>query len=231
MEVSKISYSRPIYTAKTVNSNSKVTTSLNNDSFQLSFKGYDKVLRQATKSFLLKDNQVESTFANLFREVLSSDNINKTQGFYDVEDVYYSHGFRGLLYELWKANPIEKLSKYLKHGTINLATQDDKPIFQLVHFDKFGFSKHSPNDVKLVFTDPKEKYSIQYGLNEKGELDIWQTNDDQTVITRYHISTGNRKCEVFQPKDGNPETTYYNKDGSKAFFKNLFRGGVAIVPK
>ena len=79
--------------------------------------------------------------------------------------------------------------------------------------------------------NPKNDHSIQCGLNKKGELEVWQNNDNEVVITTYHLTTGNKKCVVEHPKGGNPETTYYNADGTKSFFKNLLWGGVAIVPK
>ena len=232
MEISKIGYNQPLYTARVGNAYKKRNCFVShNDSFQCSFKGYDKALSHAVRNILNNDVEVEKTFINLFSELSKSDDIVKTPEYCGIADVYNARGFRGLLYELWKANPIDSLKKYLIDGTVDLATKDNKPVFQLIHFDKFGYSKNSPNNVTLIFTDPKDKYSIQYGLNKKGELDVWQSGDDQTVITWYHLATGNRKCEVVQPKDGYSETTYYNKDGSKDFIKNFFRGGVAIVPR
>lgn len=232
MEVSKITFSQPIYSAKVGNTHKNSNYVVSDfDRFQVSFKGYDKVLNQAVRNFLNTDVEVEKTFINLFGELAKSPDIEKTSKYFGIADAYAKYGFRGLLYEFWKSNPVDCLKKYLVNGTIDLAKKDNKPIFQLIHFDKFGYSKNSPNDVKLVFSDPQEKLFIQYGLNKKGELDIWQTNEEQTVITSYHLATGNKKCEVIQPKDGYAETTYYNKDGSKSFWKNFFRGGVAIVPR
>ena len=230
MEVSKVSCIKPFSIKNTNKLNNTKCSNVNNNSFQPCFTGYERILQNSVKNVLNNDIEVEKTFCNLFVE-LADDNIIKQSAYYDVARMYTKKGFRSLLYEFWKSNPVDCLKKYLKNETINIAEKDGKPIFQLVHLYKFGFSKDSPNDVKFVFLNPKNGSSIQYGLNKKGELEVWQNDSVKTAITTYHMISGNKKCVVEQALGGNPETTYYNKDGSKAFFKNLFWGGVAIIPK
>ena len=233
MKVSGISYMQPLcadYKKSKINSASTCNNA-GTDSFQPAFKGFERTLQQAVKNVLENDIEVEKTFSNLFKEIICGENITKTSEYYGIEDVYNKNGFRSLLYELWKSNPQPNLKKYLQNDVIDLAKKGDKPVFQLVHLYKFGFSKNAPNDVKLVFMNPKNETSIEYSLNKKGELHVWQTDDTKSVITTYHLTSGNKKCTVEQHYNCNPETTYYNKDGSKAFFKNLLWGGVAIVPK
>lgn len=232
MKVSGVSYAQPLHKGYSGNyvSNAKFNE-VKNDSFQPAFKGFERTLQQAVKNILENDVEVEKTFSNLFKEATNTEGFTKTSEYYGIADEYYKHGFRGLLYELWKSTPQPALKKYLQNDVVDLVKKDNKPIFQLVHFYKFGFSKNSPNDVKLVFMNPKNETSIEYSLNKKGELHVWQTDKNKSVITTYHLTTGSKKCTVEHNYDCSPETTYYNKDGSKAFFKNFLWGGVAISPK
>ena len=233
MKVSGVSYAQPLYAGYgncSVSSAAK-PNNVKKDSFQPAFKGFERTLKQAVKNVLENDTEVEKTFSNLFNEIKDGECITKTPEYYEIADVYNKHGFRGLLYELWKSNPQPNLKKYLQNDVIDLAKKGNKSVFQVIHLYKFGFSKNAPNDVKLVFMNPKNDVSIEYSLNKKGELHVWQTDDNQSAITTYHLTTGNKKCTVEHSYNCNPETTYYNKDGSKAFWKNIFWGGVAIAPK
>lgn len=232
MEISRVSSLQPVNMVMYSGSNNKVNSkNVNNDSFNLSFKGYEKILQQSVNSILKNDIEAERTFTNLMSTLSAKTEIVKTPAFNDMSAAYSRNGFRGLLYELWKSETQPHLKKFLNNETTDLVKDKDGALFQVVHLDTFGFGNNAPNEVKLVFSNPKNKTSIQYGLNKKSELEVWQTGKEQTVYTKFHLETGNRKCVVEQSKYGNPETTYYNKDGSKAFFKNLFRGGVAIVPQ
>ena len=232
MEVSKITYSQPLYVNKLSGRQNNVSQQKNITfgGLQPSVKNYDNAIKQAVKFVYKNDSEAEKNFRELitsFGDVLK---FEKTLKSYDVFSIYSQRGFRGLLYEFWKSEPIQPVKNFLNGDVTDLVKQDGKPVFQIVHFKGLLESKKSPNNVKFVFINPKNDTSVQFGLNSKGELDVCQTDTDKTVITKFHLVSGNRKCVVEQQKDSNPETTYYNMDGSKSFFKNLFRGGVAIIP-
>lgn len=232
MQVSAIFCNHPNYMQNSVKMSVRNNKNLNQkDSFCPSFKGYEKELQKAVRTILKNDNLAEETFTCLIKEVTTSPDMIKSSEYYEIKDLYDRRGFRGLLYELWKSKPIESLKKFLNNDTVVLASDNKKPLFEIIHFEGLGFSKNAPNDVKVAFLNPKNKTSIQYGLNKKGELEIWQTGEGQTVITEFHLTSGNRKKVVEQWINCPPETTYYNADGSKSFWKNLFRGGPAIAPQ
>ena len=45
-------------------------------------------------------------------------------------DVYSKRGFRGLLYELWKSEPQQKLKKILNNGTTDLIKYNNSKVME-----------------------------------------------------------------------------------------------------
>ncbi|MBQ8459164.1 hypothetical protein IJ541_03565 [bacterium] len=236
MQVKAISSTQALYVSKNSKPYSDYqkiqTKNLGTDAFQPSFCGYEKVLEETVSMAFTKDYQVEKSFEKLIKELIARTDLKRAPAYYDIISVYTERGFMGLLNELWKAYPQEKIAKILdgkEYKAINLVTDPEGIGFELFHFGKFGSSADNPNDIKVIFRDLKKKSAMEYSLNKKGELEICQTSSDRTLTTGFHLSTGNKRFEVFQPRNGNPETTYYNKNGEESFWKNFFWGGTAII--
>lgn len=230
MEIAKISLSQPLY----AQNNKKILCKTNltpqqADSFQLSFKGYENVIKNSVENEFKNEINAEAAFAEIMNSIMESD-YTQSEGFNTLKNTYYKQGFRGLLFELWKSEQKDELRGIANCEGLSLVEdKKGKPVLSIYNLGKFDFSYTSPNNVKIVIADPNSKNIIDFGLNRKCELEVNQSNGNQTRYTKFHLTTGNRKCVVEQSVGGNPETTFYNKDGSKSFWANLFRGGVAII--
>ena len=214
--------------------NPQYTLKFKQDEFQPSFKGYNDILEVASMNLFKNDAEVEKAFKDLIHEIISKRNIHKNPSFDVIFDEYNKKGLRGLLYGLWRTNPEETFSQFYKekdYNCVHFITDKGQPLFELEHFGKFDYSKNNPNDVRLIFRNQSGSKSIEFGLNKKGELVTDQNYLSNNIITRYHLSTGERKVVVEQLYNGNIETTYYKKDGTKSFWQNLFRGGITIIPQ
>ena len=206
----------------------KSIQALQNAKDSVSFCGYGTVIKKVATTIYKTDSEVENAFIKLFNTIKEDNTIYKTPHFDSLDEIYQKGGFRGMLNEIWKTNPQDTAKKLLKASedkNIILATKNDEPILELVNWGKFGFSKNNPNETKIAFWDGKQDNMVEFCLNKKGECTLSQTYGDSVLYTEYY-STGNRKVQTHQFGSCMPERTFYNKDGSKAFWKNFFRGGV-----
>ncbi len=202
---------------------------LQNNADSVSFCGYSKVLSTVASSMYKNDTEVENAFAKLFKSLKEDKTISKIFPKFDaMDEIYENGGFRGLLNEIWKTNP-QEITKNLLKGSetdnVVLASKGEKPVLELVNWGKFGFSQNNPNNVMISFSDGKSRNVVEFCLNKKGDCTISQQNGEAMHYTEYYQSTGNRKFQTYQFSDCMPERTFFNKDGSKAFWKNFFRGG------
>ena len=227
----------PIYSNKISKTYRNTTTNAKNissDIFQPNFNGYNKLLNEAVSMNFTKDYQVEKSFESLIKELVSRTDLKRESAYYDIVSIYTERGFMGLLNELWKAYPQDRVAKMLNakmYKPIELINNQSGISFELFHAGRFNYTIDSPKNIKVIFRDLNEKLAMEYSLNKHGELEICQTSPNRTVTTGFHLSTGNRKFEVFQPRNGNPETTYFNKNGEESFWKNFFLGGTTIIPQ
>lgn len=123
------------------------------------------------------------------------------------------------------------------------------PVIKLGNLGKHGFfnslfeKETAPNDIRLLFSNCNaidanpitlkndrdfisKMNSVELYLDKKGDLTVEQQHGETNVITHFHSLTGHKKLVIESYGDGKPESTYYNKDGTKAFWKNFFYGGV-----
>ena len=209
-----------------------------NDYFQPAFKGYNNVLDTVSKINFKDDKKVESAFEMIFNELILSNKVFKNEEFEKIYELYNKGGFRGLMHELWTANPkkeIEKILEKAEKNSLTLAEINDKPIFEIINLGRHGFwntlfnSKTAPRDATLTFLNEDKSLLIEFGLDKYGACQICQVRPGETVYTTFHKTTGNRKIVARHPKIGPSETEYYKKDGSDNRLKNFLQGGPVIT--
>ena len=197
-----------------------------------SFKAYSDVLHKAFSTPLKNDYEAENLFISLFKALCEEKGIQTNNSFHVLKEIFEKSGFRGLLNELWKANPQESVADIIKStrdDCENLVTQNGEPILTLYNFGKFGFfqRKTSPNNVKLLFSDKDQSEMVEFGLSKKGNLLTCQSNGVHSIDNEFYAQTGTKKEEVIN-SSGNVERKHYNKDGSEPFLKNFILDGTAV---
>lgn len=231
MDIAKISLSQPLQVKNSTKLNKTNLKPQQADSFQLSFKGDKNVFKDSALTELFCEADAEAKFKEMMDYVINSD-CKKSEEFDKMKNFYLKNGFRGLLQNLWNQNQNGSLDNLIDYESLTLAqASENKPLIQIYYLGKFDISKDSPNEVQIVFSDPEDKNSIFFGLNRNCELEVTQKSEYASKYTKFHLPTGNRKCTVERPTGGNIETTYYNKDGQRSFWKNFLFGGVTIVPQ
>lgn len=202
--------------------------------FQGKTSAYNEILGEIVNRTFLNDIDIEKTFSKLLNTISTNDKITKLKEFYFIEKLEREKGFRGMMRELNSANPKSEARKFLNIMSTNntLAEQDNKPVLQLFDCGPQGFincitdNPNSQRKVELMFMIPSDKpLSASVNLNSKGEYCLNQSRDCLNLYTCFYSSTGNRRFTILQSAGGEPDKTYFNKDGSKAFFKNWFFGG------
>ena len=218
-------------------SNNHKSQSINNSKFvSLVQKPDSYTFTGAFKSFS-HENSFEKPFDELLQIIINSNKYTKSEHFNDFLEVYNKKGLYGTLRTLWQATPIEKIAKTVsKHPqeTLILAKTNNQSVLEIFNWGKHGFfnsifeTKSAPNDVRLLFS--KNKTTLEFSLDKKGDLTVSRNVGDNFYTTTYYKETGTKKSETVQYGSFKPETTYYNKDGSKAFWKNFIYGGTPTEP-
>ena len=214
-------------------------TSLAADTVSFGNSGYQKALKEAVNTTFLRDIDVERAINKIFKSLNDDTTITKLKSFDFISDTYQKKGLRGLLRELWTPNPQPETKAFL-HSISNevapLVNKTNDSIIDIYNYGPQGFwdcirqKENSKRTVELIFSSAdKDGLGLTVKLNNKGGLAVSQYRKDKMVFTEYHPSTGNHACEIVNPKYTPPYTTYYNKNGTKAFFKNLFYGGTPPV--
>lgn len=209
-----------------------------NDS--VSFSGYKSELAQSFISNIKTEKQAEKIFLNLFNKIKEDKNIFKTNAFYIIDETVQKKGFRGLLHQLWTANPDENIAKIIEKSAqedtpLVLAKRNGQTVFELCNFGKNGFWNNltdnsiASNDIKLLFSDGlnKTRTNFEFSMNKDADIILDQYENGFSVYTEFYKETGNRRKQIFSRLTYS-ETTYYKKDGRKNFWKNFFQGGAAV---
>ena len=200
--VSLLNYCPAQYKNNSIKKNNS-STNYQTDSFQsVSFKGFEKTVKEAVEKTFKTDKEVEKLFVRLMDEIISDTGVVKLNGFDEIQKVYKQGGFRGLLHELWSANPnpaIAKLRENAECNIIPLAKKGDNNIFDIFSFGRHGFwntlfeSKNATHDVKLTVRRPHSNELIEFGMDKKGNCTLCQSNKETAVYSSFHRETGNIK--------------------------------------
>ncbi len=199
------------------------------------FCGYKSIIIANSKRTILRTEDLKQMFSDIFNLIDKNADIKKTDYFYTIKDLFKQKGLRATLAQLGDPNQKGALGKFVadaREYDLTLASDNSKPIFFIHSNGPYGLlntladTKTAQRQIILHFQDPSNQYQLGFSLTKNGEFELRKCNDTYNSYTSYH-KTGNRKKETIQNHLGNPDTTYYNKDGSKSFFKNLLFGGEA----
>ena len=212
------------------------------DKSTTSFTGYKESLLKMSERNFDNVSKLKEGFHELLNLVTKDTEIKKTDNFQIIKTAYEKDGLRELLRNLWlhnSDNPVGKFSNKLleePNETLVLATKNEKPVLTIKNWGPFKLwdalsdNRKCPRDVRIQFTDKNKTMATEFTLDKKGNYVTHHSANEQYIFSSYYESTGLKKQETIHPSIGHPETTYYNEDGSKAFFKNWFYGGPAIPP-
>ncbi len=207
------------------------SVAVKNNSKLASFKGYSEVLHDAVEVSINTESEAETLFRKIWTSLMEEANTSKKNSFSVLKEVFDKNGFRGLLHELWKANPKEDVAKILKNteeDCENIVTRESEPLMTIYNFGKYGFwgRKTAPNDVKLVFYSNNQHEMIDFSLSKKGNLKTSQSNQINIIDNEFYMTTGTLKERSVSGLSGT-ERTHYNEDGSMPVIKNMILNGNA----
>lgn len=197
-----------------------------NNRYQQNFNGYHDVIGKAMRTPVKDTKNAQEVFTDLINEIHNDKSINKTNFFKTVYDLFKQNGLIGLFSELKKApnkdSYTECMLEYARKNNVLPLAKDENEIFDIVSYSG------SADDIHLGFLAGKEKGGIEFYTDKKGDLFVEQTHDRNFLNTGFYSDTGTKKVEVTSYAGGKPDKTFYNKDGSKPFFKNWFLGGTPV---
>ena len=199
-----------------------------NKKYTPSFNGYYEVLREGARSSVKNLNEADILIGNLIEEIEKDSNIAKEPFFYGIKKILVNDGLKGLFETITK-----KPGRYLIiEDILELAKKEDiipiaKQRGRVLDITSYG---SKPHDVHLDFAAGLRKGFIEFYTNKKGDIFVDRTYGDNFVSTGFYSDAGTKKVEVVAYGSTSPERTYYNKDGTKPFFKNWILGGTPVEP-
>ena len=211
------------------------------DSFQktISFGNFQTMVTEIADKKIKNLNGLEHSFNSLMKEIISDAKIEKTPYFSYLEAGFKESGFSGLLRNLRMPKSTPKINTLVEKSSENelvLAKLDGEPVLSLFNFGRYGFweSESSTRDMRLIFSNAEKildkEARVEFTMNKKGQYSVFQRTGQNFIDTVYYPTTGNIRRETYCYAGGKPDTTYYNEDGSKAFFENWFYGGTPTEP-
>ncbi len=240
MKVLPVSFSQPITNQRQVSTNmSSRKTALKSQHDNVTFTCYQNSLALGVHTILNHENQAEKFFDMIFTDLLKASYLKSSDKLDEIAKLHKSKGMFGVLTEFWRPvsnnSVIKELVKKAEEKNVILArTKENKPLLEVHNWGRNGFwnaltdNADATRDVRLVFNYPNTVSSVEFGLDKKGRLNVLQYKNGSAVFTKFHRSTGHRMQQTFHSDTGNPEVYYYNKDGSKNWFKNWIQGGTII---
>lgn len=223
-------------------SNNKKVSSYQTSADKVSFGNslYKSTLKAAVNTTFLKDTDVEKTFNKLFNIIKEDNHFQKLEHFDFLSDLHKKEGLRGMMRELWTENPKPEVRSFLNKISddfVPLAKQDGVTVLEIFNMGPQGFwnfmreNKNAKRNVELIFSSPnfKDGSFFSLRLNKQGGYVLSQKDDLSSIVTDFYTTTGKRASSVDSSVGGRPDVTYYNEDGSEAFFKNWFFGGTPPI--
>lgn len=191
-----------------------------------SFNGYYEVMREGAKNSIKSLHEADLLFWDLIGEIDKDSKMIKEPIFNGLKKVIINDGLKGLFETITK-----KPGRYLMiDDMLELLKKEDviSVVRQKGHVLDITSYGRKPHDVRIGFSAGLRKGFIEFYTNKKGDIFVDRTYGDNFVSTGFYHDTGTKKVEVEAYGSSSPERTYYNKDGTKPFFKNWFLGGPAV---
>lgn len=227
--------------SNSVNNSQKQNTHFASDSFNksLAFGNFPAIVTSIANKRFRNLNQLEHSFNNLMSDILLDTNIEKSPYFSYFAAGFKESGFSGLLGNLRMPKSTPKINALVEKSAekeLILAKLDGEPVLTLYNWGRHGFwqTDSSTRDMRILFSNaeriPDKEAIVEYTMNKKGQYCVSQRLGPEYFDTVYYPSTGNIRQETYYYSGGKSDTTYYNEDGSKAFFENWIYGGTRAEP-
>ena len=192
------------------------------------FTGYTEALKFEAKSPVKTLKNAEGLFGELINEISMDAQITKTPFFATIKNIFEERGLKGLFGILGKSTDsnisVENLIKKVREENAVSVAKEKGSILDIVSYGS------KPHDVHVGFSAGLRKNYIEFYTNKKGDIFVEQTSGNDYINTGFYSDTGTKKLEIESYAGGKPDKTYYNKDGSKPFFKNWLFGGTPVEP-
>lgn len=200
----------------------------NNRKYNPSFNGYYEVLREGARTSVKNLKEADMLFGDLIKEIDNDAQIVKEPLFKTLKSIFNEGGLKGLFEEITKKSAprlmIEDMLELVKKEEVISVARNKGHVFDVVSYGG------KPKDVRLGFASGLKKGYIEFYTNKKGDIFVDRAYGDNFVSTGFYSDAGTKKVEVEAFGSSKPDKTYYNKDGSKPFFKNWFLGGTPVEP-
>ena len=187
------------------------------------FCGYYDAIKVAARTPVKDVKVAEDLFQKLITEIDSDKQIVKNQYFQPLKKLYEMVGLKGLFFALKGVSEndslIGSMIKMVKNGDFVSAAKNHSSVLEV-----FSFSGKL-KDIRIGFLAGSRKGHLEFYLDKKGDLFVDRSYDKELFSSGFYSDTGTKKIEIESYSGGKPDTTYYNKDGSKSFFKNWLWGG------
>ena len=190
------------------------------------FDGSYEVIVSKLKSPVTNYKQAQDVFGKLICEMGQDNTIRKTNFFDTIQTLFDEKGLKGLFSSLKNIGKKDNtytgcMMHYVReNGILNLA-KDEKGSLSLVNLSG------NPQDIRFGFSAGPTVGGFEFYTDRQGDLFVEQIRPGNILSTGFYSDTGTKKI-VLKTNGFETERTYYNKDGSKPFFKNLFLGGVTV---
>ena len=195
---------------------------------QPAFTGYYDVLKNGTKASVKTLKEAENLFGELISEIDKDVMITKTPFFDTIKNIFSERGLKGLFGILSQSTDsnckVENLVKTVRNENIVQVAKQRGDVLDVTSYSS------EPHDIHLGFGAGLKKGYIEFYADKKGNLFVDRTYGDDFISTGLYSDTGTKKVETISYGGGKPDTTYYNKDGTKPFFKNWLFGGTSVEP-
>lgn len=198
----------------------------NRTTYSPNFTGYYDVVLNGTKDSVKNIDNVEYLFGELIKEIDKDVFINKSAFFEKIKQIFKVGGLKGIFETLKKTSNndilIDKVVKKAKNQGVVPIADSHGSIMDIISYG--GNEK----DIRLGFSAGLKKGNIEFYVDKKGDLFMDRSYGKKFVSTGFYSDTGTKKVEVTSYAGGKPDKIYYNKDGSKPFFKNWLLGGTPV---
>ena len=197
--------------------------SANEKNKNYSFTGYYDILRETAKTPVKDLKHAQGIFNGLISGIETDNTIVKNQFFDAVKNLCNNTALKDIFNKLIKSekenSAISYIMKSLRDFRIVSVANDNSSVLDIISLS--GKS----NDIRIGFGAGKRKGYIEFYTDKKGDVFVDRSYGKSFYSRGFYTETGTKKVDISIYEGGSPEKTYYNKDGSKPFFKNLFLGG------
>jgi hypothetical protein len=192
----------------------------------LNFTGYYDVILEGARTPIKNLDYAQYLFGNLINEIDKDVLIKKGRFFDGIKQIFKAKGlvecFKTLKFSSDNCFSMKDFAKSVENSEILPIASQHGSIMDIINYGKGLKNFH------MGFCSGLKRGSIEFYTDKKGDLFVDQCYGSNFMSTGFYSDAGTKKVEVYSYAGVKPEKTFYNKDGSKPFFKNWFLGGTAV---